>query len=105
MNLPVFDFRPFHEGKDVRTTKELEEQAMSEVQVLGYKLTNTLTGELREMTMEEYFEHYKKYPKSEWDFVQIKTKPTIIPTKVSDFVILGIVKTDQRDIKIYTPVL
>jgi len=103
MNLPVFDFRPFHEGKDVRTTKELEEQAMSEVQVLGYKLTNTLTGELREMTMEEYFEHYKKYPKSEWDFEQIKTKPTIEPTKVSDFVISGVDQSDLGAIMLENP--
>src|SRR5699024_8009744 len=82
--------RPFNEGKDVRMTKESEEAAMSEVQVLGYKLTNTLTGEKREVTMDEYLEDFKKYPKSEWDFEQIKTKPTIEPTKISDFVITGV---------------
>ena len=94
MNLPVFDFRPFNEGKDVRMTKESEEAAMSEVQVLGYKLTNTLTGEKREVTMDEYLEDFKKYPKSEWDFEQIKTKPTIEPTKISDFVITGVDNSD-----------
>src|SRR5690606_2825100 len=43
MNLPMFDFRPFKEGVNVRATKEMEEQAMSEIEVLGYHLRNTLT--------------------------------------------------------------
>src|SRR5690625_7402363 len=53
--------------------------------------------------MEEYFEHYKKYPKSEWDFEQIKTKPTIEPTKVSDFVISGVDQSDLGAIMLENP--
>lgn len=103
MNLPVFDFRPFNEGKDVRTTKELEEAAMSEVQVLGYHLTNTLTGEKREVTMDEYLEDFKKYPKSEWEFEQIKTKPELEPSKISDFVITGTDNSDLAMTMLYDP--
>jgi len=59
MNLPLFDFRPFKEGTDVRGTKEKEEQAMSEIEVLGYKLNNTLTGESKEVTMDEFLKDFK----------------------------------------------
>ncbi|MBY5959835.1 hypothetical protein KUV50_16900 [Membranicola marinus] len=93
--LPLFDFRPFKEGTDVRTTKELEEQAMSEIEVLGYKLTNTITGETKEVTMDEFLKDFKKYPKSEWEYDQIKTEPTIEPTKVSDFIITGVDNSDM----------
>lgn len=94
MNLPMFDFRPFKEGVDVRTTKELEEQAMSEIQVLGYKLKNTLTGEVKEVTMDEFLRDFKLYPKSEWEYEQIKTEPTMEPTKISDFIITGVDNSD-----------
>ncbi|HLT94166.1 MAG TPA: hypothetical protein VKZ56_06365 [Membranihabitans sp.] len=95
MNLPLFDFRPFKEGVDVRTTKEIEEQAMSEIQVLGYKLKNTLTGESKEVTMDEFMKDFKLYPKSEWEYEQIKTEPTLEPTKISDFVITGVDNSDM----------
>src|SRR5690606_31228044 len=80
---------------DVRTTKEIEEQAMSEIQVLGYKLKNTLTGESKEVTMDEFMKDFKLYPKSEWEYEQIKTEPTLEPTKISDFVITGVDNSDM----------
>lgn len=103
MNLPVFDFRPFAEGVDVRTTKEIEEEAMNEVQVIGYKLTNTLTNEQKELTMDEFLKDFKKYPKSEWDFTQIKTEPSIEPTKISDFFITGPENSDLAEAMLSDP--
>ena len=103
MNLPVFDFRPFKEGTDVRGTKEMEEQAMSEIEVLGYNLKNTLTGETKEVTMEEFLKDFKKYPKSEWEYIQIKTEPKLKPTKISDFVITGVDNSDMAEAMLEDP--
>ncbi len=93
--LPLFDFRPFKEGTNVRETKDIEEQAMSEIEVLGYDLRNSITGETKEVTMEEFLRDFKKYPKSEWEYNQIKTEPTIEPSKISDFVITGVDNSDM----------
>ena len=95
MNLPLFDFRPFKEGTDVRIIKEKEEQAMSEIEVLGYELKNTITGETKEVMMDEFMKDFKKYPKSDWEYTQIKTEPSMEPTKISDFVITGIDNSDM----------
>ena len=98
MNLPMFDFRPFKEGVDVRGTKAIEEQAMSEIEVLGYELKNTLTGETKEVSMDEFLRDFKLYPKSEWEYTQIKTEPAMEPTKISDFVITGVDNSDLATI-------
>lgn len=89
-DIPVFDFRPFKEGTDIRGIKAMEEEAMNNVEVLGYKLYNSISGEEVELTMDEYLENFKSYPKSEWEFTQIKTEPEIEATKISDFIISGI---------------
>lgn len=103
MNLPLFDFRPFKENVDVRSTKEKEEQAMSEIEVLGYALRNILTGETREVSMEEFLRDFKLYPKTEWEYTQIKTEPTLEPTKISDFVITGVDNSDLAEQMLQDP--
>lgn len=103
MNLPLFDFRPFKEGTDVRSTKEREEKAMSDIEVLGYQLKNTLTGENKEVTMDEFMKDFKKYPKSEWEYTQIKTEPEIESTKISDFVISGVDNSDMSAAMLQDP--
>ncbi len=82
---PIFDFRPFQAGKDVRTTKELEIESAGNVKITHYKLTNKSDGKVVTLPYAQYMKEYKQYPKEEWDFEQIKTKPEIEATKISDF--------------------
>src|SRR5690606_28596792 len=103
MNLPMFDFRPFKEGVNVRATKEKEEQAMSEIEVLGYHLRNTLTGETKDVSMDEFLRDFKLYPNTEWDYTQIKTEPSMEPSKISDFVITGVDNSDLSSMMLTDP--
>lgn len=82
---PIFDFRPFKAGTDVRTKKQAEEDAMATVQITHYKMTNKKTGQVVTLPYEQYLKEFKDYPKDEWEFDQIKTEPEIEPTKISDF--------------------
>lgn len=82
---PIFDFRPFAAGKDVRTTKMLEEEAAGNVKITHYKMANKADGKVVTIPYEQYLKEYKQYPKEEWEFEQIKTQPEIEPSKISDF--------------------
>lgn len=82
---PVLDFRPFKAGTDVRSKKLAEEEAMANVKITHYKMTNVKTGQVVTIPYEQYIKEFKNYPKEEWEFEQIKTKPEIEPTKISDF--------------------
>lgn len=84
-NLPHMDFRPFKEGVDIAEQKALEEEAMANIEVIGYKLTNKETGETLELSFDDYMARFKEFPKANWEFEQIKTEPKIEPTKISDF--------------------
>lgn len=86
-DLPHADFRPFKSGTDVAAQRTIEEEAMSNVQVTGYTVTNKETKEQVEIAMADYGKEYKKYPKEQWEFEQIRTKPTIEPTKISEFAV------------------
>ncbi len=84
-NEPIFDFRPFHAGKDVRTTKQLEEESAGNVRITHYKMTSKSDGKVVTIPYDQYMKEYKQYPKEEWEFEQIKTKPVIESTKITDF--------------------
>lgn len=85
-DIPSVDFRPFAIGKDVAKTKEIEEQAMADVQITGWKLKNKGSGEEIVLANAEYMSNFKQYPKTEWSVVdQIKTEPLIKATKISEF--------------------
>jgi hypothetical protein len=66
--------------------KTAEEEAAAAVKITGWKLQNKSTGEVIELKNEEYMQNLAKYPKTEWSVVeQIKSKPAIEATKLSDF--------------------
>ena len=91
--IPDFDFRPFAEGTDVRTKKKAEMDAEAAVEVTGFTIRNTKTGQVAEMSMASYSTDIKNYPEEEgWDkstIDQIKDEPTVKRTKLSDFSIQG----------------
>ena len=84
-DIPNKDFRPFRIGTDVAETKKVEEDAMSQVQVYAYKLTNKSSGEIVELPYADFLKKFKDYPKAEWDYDQLKTEPTLKPTKISEY--------------------
>jgi uncharacterized membrane protein YphA (DoxX/SURF4 family) len=88
--LPVIDFRPFKVGTDLYQKKTMEEEAATSVKIIGWKLQNKKTGEVKELEHEVYMKELANYPKEEWTVVeQIKTKPAIEATKVSEFSIIS----------------
>lgn len=84
-NIPGQDFRPFKENTDVAAVKQAEMDAAAAVTTLGYKMVNKADGTVKELTTEEFLKVYKDYPESEWEYDQLVSKPTIEPTKISDF--------------------
>lgn len=84
-DLPHTDFRPFRVGVNVAEQKALEEEAAINVEVIAYKLTNKSTGEVVEIPFKEFLTKVKDYPKSDWEYDQIKSEPAIEATKISDF--------------------
>lgn len=89
-DLPVIDFRPFAVGTNLYEKKKAEEDAMAAVPVT-LKLKNKTTGEELLIPQPEYLKDWKKYPKEEWSTIdQIKGKPSIEPTKVSEFAVNSI---------------
>jgi uncharacterized membrane protein YphA (DoxX/SURF4 family) len=94
-DLPVIDFRPFKVGTDLYAKKTAEEEAAINVKITDWKLQHKTTGEVVIVPDAEYMAELKKmdaskYPKSDWTVVdQIKTKPAIEATKVSEFSIMS----------------
>lgn len=86
-DIPHADFRPFKINADIKTTKANEMEAAANVQITGWKLQNKAEqSQIIELSNDVYMKEYAKYPKTEWSVIdQIKTKPAIEKTKVSDF--------------------
>lgn len=94
-DIPDYDFRPFHVAANIPAERVAEEEAQASVQITHWKLKNKSDG--KELTLEnnEYMSNYKNYPKAEWEVVdQIKTKPAIEMTKISEF---EVTDTDGND--------
>ena len=83
---PIFDFRPFKAGTDIRAQKVYEEE-QSDIanKVTAYKMTNKASGDAVTLEINQYLKEYKKYPKEEWELEQIKGNPPFEPSKISDF--------------------
>ncbi|HUR29860.1 MAG TPA: hypothetical protein VMZ69_00440, partial [Saprospiraceae bacterium] len=86
--LPVIDFRPFKVGTNLYEKKTAEEEAAASVRVTDWRLKNNKTNEVIQLTNADYMAGLKagNYAKADWSVVeQIKTKPAIEETKVSQF--------------------
>jgi len=97
-DLPGTDFRPFANGTNLKLKKQAEDMASGNVQVYAYKLTNKTSGIVREVSMKDYMREYKNYPKTEWDYTQLKSDPALT---VSDFKDLESFGEDLSWIKAY----
>ncbi len=84
-DLPHKDFRPFKVDTDILKVREAEAAAQAAIKVTGYKMTSKEDGRVVELPYDQFLKEYKQYPKEEWEYEQVKTKPTIEPTKISDF--------------------
>ncbi len=84
-DLPHTDFRPFKNGVNIAETKNAEEEAAANVEIIAYELTNKSTKEVIRLDYDKYLKEFKKYPSEEWELEQIKTDPAIPSTKISEF--------------------
>lgn len=98
-NEPHIDFRPFKIGTHVRDIKNMESEAQSKVQVTGFMLKNRETGEVKELETAEYMKNFAQYPKEKWETLdQIKSAPTIKPTKISEFFLKNINNEEAENV-------
>jgi uncharacterized membrane protein YphA (DoxX/SURF4 family) len=86
-DLPHTDFRPFKVGADVAAVKEKEMEAAANVDIYAYLLKDRATGEEIEVPYDQYIAGFSTtYSKDKYEAVdQLKTKPTMEMTKVSEF--------------------
>ncbi|MEL6635971.1 MAG: DoxX family protein [Bacteroidota bacterium] len=96
-DLPHLDFRPFKVGTDILAVRQAEQEAQANIKVVAYQMTNKQTGEVVELPYAQFLKEYKSYPKEDWDYEQIKTKPEIEPTKISDFALTDAEGNDLAD--------
>lgn len=94
-NEPLWDFRAFKAGADIRNTRKAELQAAQEAKIEFADATYKKTGEKKRLDYAEYMKDFKKYPKDEWTIKFVYSEPKVAKTKVSDFDILDI---NGRDI-------
>ena len=84
-DIPHIDFRPFTNGADVKAVKFAEEEAMANVKIKEWVLKNKASGEIERLSNKDFMDNFANYPKSEWEYLdQIKTEPTMEPTKISE---------------------
>lgn len=86
-DLPHTDFRPFREGVHMRDVRAAELDAMNNQKIIAYQLKNKKSGKVVELSYPVFLKEYTKYPKADWEFIQIKEEPKIKSTKLSEFFI------------------
>lgn len=88
-DIPSINFRPFKPGVNLVKQRNLEQEAMQNVKILAFKLTNKQSGKVLEIPYDQYLKESANYSDTDWEVEQIKSKPTIEPTKISDFSVTG----------------
>lgn len=84
---PHIDFRPFKVGSNISAIKQAEIESVANVKITHFLMEEKSTGNMVKVPFDEYMKEYAtKYTKDRYEVVeQIKTKPSIPPTKVSEF--------------------
>ncbi|MDZ4710159.1 MAG: hypothetical protein SH818_17295 [Saprospiraceae bacterium] len=90
MNEPVWDFRAFKAGADIRTTRKAELDAAQQQKIEFAALKNKTTRETLEVPYAVYMKEFKKYPKESWEVKFLYGETAVPKTKVSDFIILDV---------------
>ena len=97
LDIPDIDFRPFNIGKDVKTQRTAELDAMSNVQIKSWILEHNTDGRKLELPNAQYMKEFQSY-KTEWKVVDnIQTEPTVKKTKLSDFEVMDLVGEDVTE--------
>jgi uncharacterized membrane protein YphA (DoxX/SURF4 family) len=92
-DLPHTDFRPFKEGVNLAEQKAMQDEAISNITVTAYKLTNKETGKVVEIPFDQYLKEYKNYSDKEvWESEQIKSEPDIPSIKSAN--LTSLMQTD-----------
>lgn len=94
MNEPVWDFRAFKSGADIRTTRKAEMDAAQQQQIEFAEVRNKTTKESIQVPYADYMKEFKKYPKESWETKFIYAETSVPKTKVSDFIILDVLGAD-----------
>lgn len=94
MNEPLWDFRAFKSGVDIRSTRKSEFDAAQQVQIEFADLKNKTSKEAVRVPYATYMKEFKKYPKDTWEVKFIYGETKVAKTKVSDFIILDTHGTD-----------
>jgi uncharacterized membrane protein YphA (DoxX/SURF4 family) len=97
---PIFDFRPFKNGVNIRDRKLAEQKASSEIKITHYRLAKD--GKETVVPYDEYLKAYtdegKYQAKDGWKVVeQVKTDPSVPTTKISDFLLESPKGEDMSD--------
>lgn len=91
-DIPGADHRPFRKGTNVKAIKDIEEAALAKVVITDWEMKHNETGEVIRVPNAEYM---GKDPNKNYSFYkgvytvtdQIRSKPAIEATKISDFII------------------
>ena len=89
-DLPHTDFRPFKVGVNIKEKKAQELEAGQNVKILAYHLKNKKNGKELEIPFDQFLKEMANYPAEEWEMEQIKSKPAILPTKISEFDVMNL---------------
>lgn len=84
-NLPHTDFRPFKESTNVAEEKAKQDEAINNITVVAYKVTDKETGSVREIPYKQYLKEYKNFPDSLFNKEQVKSEPEAVINKISEF--------------------
>ena len=95
---PHVDFRPFRNGANIAAIQKAEKESSAAVQVLTMRMKNKKTGEIKNIPYGEYMKNLSALTEEYETIEQIKTDPTIIPTKISEFSITDFDGEEKSDL-------
>lgn len=96
-NEPHVDFRPFKNGTNVAAIYNKEKASMAEVKVTAMKMKHRTNGTIKTFSYEEYMKNLSVIMEDYETIEQIKSEPSIKPTKISDFSVYDFNDEEQID--------